>query len=89
MWTCDSWSTGDHSGAGNLLFGFGPIGGIMGVLIMIVLLILLYKLFKALTPGTNAASDKNDSLMILKSRFARGEISLDEYQRMKDALMHQ
>jgi putative membrane protein len=88
MWNCDGWLTGDYSGAGNLLFGFGPFGGIMGVLIIIVLLILLYKLFKALTPGTNAASDKNDSLMILKSRFARGEISLDEYQRMKDTLMH-
>jgi putative membrane protein len=89
MWNCDGWLTGGYPGAGNFPFGVGTFGGIMGLLIIIVLLVLLYKLFKALTPGTNAASDKNDSFMILKSRFARGEISLDEYQRMKGVLLHQ
>ncbi len=88
MWDC-GWLTGGYGGGGNYLWGFGPFGGIVGILVIIVLIVLVYQLFKAMKPSTNAASDKNDSFMILKARFARGEISLDEYQRMKETLTHQ
>ena len=90
MGNCDGWLTGVYPGAGTFLVGFGPFGRIMGLLISIVLIVLIYKIFKELKPSSNAASaasDKHDSLMILKSRFARGEISLEEYQRMKEILL--
>ncbi|MGB3223257.1 MAG: SHOCT domain-containing protein [Desulforhopalus sp.] len=89
MWNCDGWLTGGYPGAGNFLFGYGPFGGIMRLLIIIVLIVLIYKLFRGSRPGTNAASDKHDSLNILKARFARGEISLEEYQRMREFLIYQ
>lgn len=89
MWKCDGWLAGIFPGTGNLLSGFGPFGGIMGVLLIIVLIGLIYKLFRESRPGTNAASDKHDSLKILKARFARGEISLEEYQRMREFLLYQ
>jgi putative membrane protein len=89
MWSCDGWLARIYPGAGNFLSGFGHFGGIIGVLIIIVLMVLIYKHFKSLQPNANAASDKHDSLVILKSRFARGEISLEEYHRMKEILVHQ
>jgi len=89
MWSCDGWLTGGYPGAGNFPLGFGPFGGILGVLIIIVLIVLVYHLFKALKSSTNAASDKHDSFMILKARLARGEISLEEYGRMKETLKKQ
>lgn len=89
MWNCDGWLTGGYRGAGNFLLRFGPFGGILGVLIIIVLIVLVYQLFKVLKPSTNAASDKHDSFMILNARLARGEISLEEYQHMKETLTYQ
>ncbi|WP_394713390.1 SHOCT domain-containing protein [Desulfogranum marinum] len=35
----------------------------------------------------NANPDRHDSLTILKNRFAKGEISQEEYSRMKEILM--
>ena len=61
----------------------------MGLLIMIALAVMIFKFLKVLRQETNAASDKHDSFMILKSRFARGEISLEEYQRMKEIMLQQ
>jgi len=89
MWNCDSWLGWAYPGAGNFFLRFGPFGGIIGLLIIVVLIALIYKLFKSSRLGTNASSDKHDSLMVLKSRFARGEISLEEYQRMKEVLLQQ
>ncbi|NNK14082.1 MAG: hypothetical protein HKP52_07580 [Desulfofustis sp.] len=36
---------------------------------------------------SNAEVDKYDSLEILKNRFAKGEISEDDYQRMRELLL--
>ncbi|NNF47912.1 MAG: hypothetical protein HKP41_13555 [Desulfobacterales bacterium] len=38
-------------------------------------------------PKSNAEVDKYDSLEILKNRFAKGEISEDDYQRMRELLL--
>lgn len=71
--------------------GFWPFGGIMGLLIILLVVFLIYKLFKAPRPGssTNAASDKHDSFRILEVRLARGDISVEEFQRMKEILLQQ
>ena len=34
----------------------------------------------------NQAADRNDSLVILKTRLARGEINMDEYNTLKRVL---
>ena len=87
MWNCDSWLGGGYPGTGR--FFFGHLGGIIGLLIFVVVIALIYKLFKSSSKGANATSDKHDSFTILKSRFARGEISLEEYQRLKEILLQQ
>jgi putative membrane protein len=84
MWNCDSWLGGGYPGTGSF---FGHFGGIIGLLIFVVVIALIYKLFKSSSKGANATSDKHDSFAILKSRFARGEISLEEYQRLKEILL--
>jgi len=87
MWNCHNWLDGVYPGASNFFLRFGPFGGIIGLLIIVVLIALIYKLFKSSSKGANATSDKHDSFTILKSRFARGEISLEEYQRLKKILL--
>ena len=37
-------------------------------------------------PKTNADLDKNHSLEILKARYAKGEITAEDYKRMRDLL---
>jgi putative membrane protein len=80
MWNCF------HNGFGN---GYWPLGGgIMGFLIMIlVVLLIAFLVIKVIKPGkTIQCSDRTDSLKILKLRFAKGEITEQEYQKMKDIL---
>lgn len=61
-------------------------GGFMWLwflLIILVLALILVPLFKNNSPQNRP---KENTLEILKKRFARGEISEDEYKRMKQTL---
>lgn len=67
-------------------------GGIFSILIWgLILLALIYlavKLIRAIRENqTGKERDRNDSLEILKRRFAKGEINEDEYIRMKSILL--
>jgi putative membrane protein len=70
--------------------GFFP-GGIIslaiGGLVIFLLVYLAITVFRSL-PNTNARSlrDRSDSLAILKARFARGEITEEEYSKMKGVI---
>ena len=66
-------------------FGMG-FGWIFGLLFLIVLVWLVIRL---VSPGqtTNPPSQKEDALDILKKRYARGEISKEEYEQMKKDLL--
>jgi len=70
--------------------GFFP-GGIVSMLIwVLIFLVLVYlgiKLFRALTSEqTKQNRDNFDSFEILKMRYARGEISHEDYLTMKETL---
>lgn len=70
--------------------GFFP-GGIVSMLIwVLIFLALVYlgiKLFRALTSEqTKQNRDTSDSFEILKMRYARGEISHEDYLTMKETL---
>ena len=86
MWNC-GWMGGLPLGIGNLFMGFGPMGGLFGLLILVLVIIFIVKLIRSATASPRAASDKSDSLGILKTRFASGEITEEEYKRMSDLLL--
>jgi putative membrane protein len=85
MWGCNYFPF-----SRSFLGGFFP-GGIVslliGGLVVFVLVYLATTVFRSL-PGPPARSrqDRNDSMAILKARFARGEISEEEYARMERIL---
>ena len=85
MWNCDY---GPMSGG--WWGGFFP-GSLFSLLLwglIIVLLVYLgIRIFKWLASDKSGAlGDRVDSLAILKARFARGDISEEDYTRMKSTL---
>ena len=81
MWGCNYYH---GAGFGHWFFGGGIIGFSITALIVIIIATLVFKLFKSNQYKNNL--DKNDSFEILKNRFARGEISDQDYRKMKDIL---
>jgi len=86
MWNCGNWGAGLPFGIGNIFMGFGPFGGLLGLLLFIFLIYLIAKLIQSVFSKSNSRSDRQDSLTILKNRFAKGEISQEEYNRMREIL---
>ena len=72
--------------------GGGFAGGIFSILLWILLLLLLLFLVVKISGLTRTDKnwqyrDQNDSLDILKIRYAKGEIGQAEFLKMKDILL--
>jgi putative membrane protein len=85
MWDCDYGPM-----AGGWWGGFFP-GSLLSLLIWgLVLLFIVYlavRIFNSQTQNSHGpAQDRIDSQAILKTRFARGEISREEFIKMKQTL---
>ncbi len=85
MWGCDYGPV-----MGGWWGGFFP-GSILSLLLcglIIVLVVLLaIRLFRSQTDSRQGpAQDRFDSEAILKTRFAKGEITREEFARMRDTL---
>ncbi len=87
MWNCNNWIGGGPYGIGKFFMGFGPFGGLLSLLIFILVIYLLFKIVRSFIPNSEATSDKKDSLVVLKTRFAKGEVTQEEYHRMRKILM--
>ena len=78
MWNC------------SLPHSMGMFGGIWMWLCLILFVTVLYFIVKAFTgkesPG-NSMKDRYDSLEILKIRLAKGEVSIEEFNSLKSALL--
>jgi len=78
----------------NYLFGWGSgifPGGIFsmlaGLLIIALTIYVAIRIFRTRTPNTDVWSqDRIDSLQILKARFANGEITQEEFTKIKQVL---
>lgn len=87
MWGCDYIPfLGKNTWHG----GFFP-GGILYLLVWGLIVVLfvyaVVRILKAVTSGRSGSQqDRIDSLAILKVRFAKGEISSEEFQKMKRIL---
>ncbi len=64
-------------------FGFG--GGFMWIVWVLVLLAVIWGI-KAAFSASSSTDRTQNALEILKIRYARGEISAEEYQRMRREL---
>ena len=87
MWGCNYIPfLGGSSWAG----GFFP-GSILYLLVWgLIIFLFVYaavRIFKAVTADKSGSNwDRIDSLAILKARFAKGEISSEEFNKMKQVL---
>ena len=75
-----------------MMGGFGIFGIIFFLLHVLFLVAVIYLIFVAikklnLKDGHNRPiEEKDNSIQILKERYAKGEISEEEYKKMKDNL---
>ncbi|WP_067711177.1 SHOCT domain-containing protein [Ferroacidibacillus organovorans] len=83
---------------GNSGIGFGSMMGAMGVMGFVMILFFGILIFAVVFgvrmftrtergySGGNSSHDSGSALHIVKERYARGEISRDEYDRLRDEL---
>ena len=83
MWGCN-WN--GMLGTGWWSMGGGFFGMFWTVLLLVGGIYLVTRLLQYLGTGHENHSDRHDSMDIIKKKYAKGEISSEEYQRMKDVL---
>ncbi|MCF6094994.1 SHOCT domain-containing protein [Microaerobacter geothermalis] len=69
-------------GFGGMGFGYGLFNMIFWILILVGIVYLVIYLVK----GNDSKGGGNEALQVLDRRYANGEISEDEYKRMKENL---
>jgi len=67
-------------------FGGGMLGMIASLMFIALLTYLAVKLFRSLTSTDSRTADRRDSLEILKIRLAKGEISTEEFNTLRNVL---
>ncbi len=64
-------------------YGMGYGNGILGLIFWILIIIGLVLLIKYLWEGSGTKKEQESALEILKKRYARGEISKEEFEEKK------
>ncbi len=82
MWNCGYISSMAFGGMG---FG-GGFGMLAGLLLLLLLVYLAARVFGSRGATRDHAADRRDSLDILKTRLAKGEINVDEFNTLKNVL---
>ena len=90
MMGCDG-NYGHMGGGGwnhmmNSGYGYGYGGIFMGILIIIVIGVVVYFIIQSTRAKTSGGPLQETPQDILKKRYAKGEISKEEYERMKNDL---
>ncbi len=73
-------------------YGYGMMSGwgiLMMVLLVILIVIIVYAVIKLVQGGNNSgttSNGKDEALEILDQRYAKGELSDEEYQQKKKIL---
>lgn len=85
MWGCDYTSL--RGAWWDVVFPWGLLSLLMKGVAILLIAYLLIRFFKSQEHGLRGPSqDRTDSLAILQSRFARGEISQEEFIKMRQIL---
>lgn len=83
------WNYSGMMNGGMMGFGFGIISFVVQLLFLAAIIFLIFIAIKKLNLQDHQKGSNNDnSLQILKERYAKGEINEDEYKKMKDILNH-
>lgn len=83
MFNCN-WGFMHGFGGGWGMGGFG-FGSIFNLLFIGILVYLVYR-FVQRSPRCDARRDRRDSMEILERRYANGDISTEEFHRMRSIL---
>ncbi len=75
-----------HGFMGQGVMGYGFLGVGLKLLFFIALIVLVYKAFRPGKTPPPENRDAKDSLMILDQRLAKGEITEEEYHRIRKIL---
>lgn len=70
---------------GPWMFGFGGVGMLFWLVLIVAVGYLVYRLSRNAT-GTSNGNNERSAMDSLQERYARGEIDIDTYNRMKDQL---
>ena len=74
------------SGFGHGFFGHGIFGIGLTLIVISGLIVLAYRQFRSNDTHPRPSRDARDSLLILEQRLAKGEISEEEYRRIRAIL---
>ena len=77
MWNCD-W--------GPPIFHSGIVGILINVMMLVTILYIVVLIIRSFLSKDKSNMDTSDSLEIVKRKLALGEITEEEYHRMKDIL---
>jgi putative membrane protein len=75
----DDW----HMGGWRHMMWFGYAGGLMWIVLLVLIAVVVYLILKSSKSSMPQDNYKETPLEILKKRYANGEISRDEFEKMK------
>ncbi|HKI80194.1 MAG TPA: hypothetical protein VKA04_00975 [Pseudodesulfovibrio sp.] len=76
---------GFMNGAGHGWF-MGGFGSLFGLVLIGLLIFLVVRLFQGAGSGASARRDREDSMEILKRKYANGDISTEEFRKIRSLL---
>jgi len=72
----------------DMMYDYGWIYMILGMLLIVGIVLLIVWLIRQSGTGSTRSIDRGETaLVILKKRYAKGEISKEEYERMKSDII--